>query len=73
MQEEQEAEKAQFRAKNLRRFTKKARNSYNFEKRFTSIYLQHVAEAEGNNNNSEDDLSDGFITFLVDIKEEVKE
>ena len=27
------------RAKNLRRFTKKARNSYNFEKRFTSVYL----------------------------------
>ena len=39
MQEEQEAKKAQFRAKNLRRFTNKARRSRDFEKRFTSAYL----------------------------------
>jgi hypothetical protein len=38
-QEEQEAEKARFRAKNLRRFTDKARRSRDFEKRFTGAYL----------------------------------
>jgi len=70
MQEEQEAEKAQFRAKNLRRFTNKARGSRNFEKRFTSAYLQHMAGLEGEDDNSKDELGDAFATLLVDIKEE---
>ena len=72
MQEEQEAEKAQFRAKNLRRFTNKARGSRDFEKRFISAYLQHVAGIEGEDDNisSEDKLGDAFIALLVDIKEE---
>jgi hypothetical protein len=32
-----------------------------------------MAETEGKDNNSKDDLSDAFITLLVDIKEEARE
>jgi hypothetical protein len=32
-----------------------------------------VAETEGKDNNNKDDLSDAFITLLVDIEEEVEE
>ena len=72
MQEEQEAEKAQFRAKNLRRFTNKARGSRDFEKRFTSAYLQHIAGIEGEDNDisNKDKLGNAFTTLLVDTKEE---
>ena len=69
-QKEQEAEKARFKAKNLNRFTNKAHGSCDFEKRFSSAYLQHVAEFEGKDNNSKDELGNAFATLLVDIKEE---
>ena len=59
--------------KNFSRFTNKACKSCNFEKRFTSAYLQHIAETEGKDNNNKDDLSNTFITLLVDIKEEAEE
>ena len=39
MLEEQEAKKTRFKAKNLTRFPSKARNSRDFDKRFTNAYL----------------------------------
>ena len=72
MLEEQEAKKTRFRAKNLNRFYSKTRNSRDFDKRFTSAYLQHIAEIEGNNT-SKDKLSDAFKALLADTSKEEKE
>ena len=72
MLEEQEAKKTRFRAKNLNRFYSKTRNSRDFDKRFTSAYLQHVAEIEGDNT-SEDELSNAFEALLADTSEEEEE
>jgi hypothetical protein len=77
--EEQVAEKARFKAKNLYRF--KNTNSRDFDKSFNSVYLQYIAEIEGEldesgeSNEDEDDLSDvtsAFATLLADT-DDVKE
>ena len=70
MLEEQEAEKTRFKAKNLTRFPNKAYNSRDFDKRFSKAYLQHVAEIEGKDYISKDELGDAFEALLADIGEE---
>ncbi len=47
------------------------RNSRDFNKHFTSAYLQHVAEIEGEDDmDGEDELSDAFVFLLADTEEE---
>jgi hypothetical protein len=66
--EEQDAEKARFRARNISRFSNKTRSSRDFDNRFTAAYLQHVANAEGETNGdaSEDELGEEFEVLLAD-------
>jgi hypothetical protein len=44
-------------------FNLKARNSRNFDERFNSAYLQHIAGIEGKD--SKDKLVDSFIALRV--------
>jgi hypothetical protein len=71
---EQADEKARFRARNLHRF--KNVNSRDFEQNFTSAYLQHVADVEGELDDESDESSEdgdelggttgAFATLLTD-------
>jgi hypothetical protein len=50
----------------MHRFDPKARKSRDFNKHFTSAYLQYMAEIEGEDStNSEDELGDAFATLLL--------
>jgi hypothetical protein len=60
--QEQEEERARFKSRNLGRFNT---NTHNFDGRFKEAYRQYVAEFEGDESSSEDDLGDAFEALLV--------